>query len=65
MIEEPITLPTYVSVQGAADETGLSTTFIRQMVNRRHNPLPHIKSGTKVLIRRDALCAFLDREEVR
>ena len=53
----------FISIQEAADLTGISTTSIRCLTRRRINTLPHVIIGKKkVLIKTSDLEKFLDEE---
>lgn len=55
------TLPHYITIQFAADQTGLSYWHIRQLV--LDGEVQHIKSGKKYLINESALCDYLQKME--
>ena len=54
-------LPHYIPLQQAADQTGLSYYFLRQLVI--NGEVQHIKSGVKYLINEAALCEYLSEME--
>lgn len=54
-------LPHYIKLQQAADQTGLSYYFIRQLVI--DDKVQHIKSGVKYLINEDSLAEYLSHME--
>lgn len=54
-------LPHYITIQLAADQTGLSYYYIRQLV--LDGKVQHIKSGIKYLINESALCDYLQKME--
>ena len=54
-------LPHYISLQIAADQTGLSYYFVRELV--LGDKVQHIKSGVKYLINEESLAAYLSHME--
>ena len=54
-------LHNYISIQQAADQTGLSYYYIRAAVLA--NKVKHIKSGAKYLINADSLAEYLESQE--
>ena len=54
-------LSKYITIQKAADMTGLSYYFIREMV--LSNKIRYIKSGAKYLINVDSLNEYLESLE--
>lgn len=54
-------LPKYITIQNAADMTGLSYYFLREMV--LSNKIRYIKSGAKYLINVDSLNEYLESLE--
>lgn len=54
-------LHNYISIQQAADQTGLSYYYIRALV--LDNKVKHIKSGAKYLINTDSLAEYLESQE--
>lgn len=51
----------YITIQDAADQTGLSYYFLRQLVI--DGKVQHIKSGVKYLINESALSDYLQKME--
>jgi excisionase family DNA binding protein len=57
--------PLYITVQQAAEMSGIGEKTIRDWLNSS-NPMPYIKIGAKKLIQRDALPEYLKSlQEVR
>lgn len=54
-------LPHYISIQKASDETGMSYYQLRELV--LDGKLQHIKSGVKYLINEGSLIEYLKRLE--
>ena len=54
-------IPHYISLQAAADESGLSYYFLRQLV--LDGKIKFIKSGVKVLINIYSLSEYLSQME--
>ena len=54
-------LPHYISIQQAADKTGMSYYQLRDLVLK--GEIKHIKSGVKYLINEAALCDYLSQME--
>ena len=67
--EVPVSLldtRTYISIADAAKRLGVSYEMVSEWVNRASDPLPHIKSGRKRLVRADAIEDYArQQEEVR
>ena len=58
-----IGLPLYVTVNEAARIAGISQHQMRAYVNDQVRPLPHLKAGSKVLVRVAALPEYLKSRE--
>lgn len=59
----PTEWPLYVSVQRAADIAGVSYELMSEWVNATSNPIPHIRSGRKKLIRVSAIPEYMEAKE--
>jgi excisionase family DNA binding protein len=57
--------PLFLTIRQAAEETGFSTSYLRQLM--RDGQLPHFKgqgNNGRVLIRTDELLAFMETRRV-
>lgn len=57
--------PLLLTVVQVGEQLALSESTVRDLINRRDDPLPSVKIGTARRIRRDDLVAWLDRESGR
>lgn len=57
--------PLLLTVVQVGEQLALSESTVRDLLNRRDDPLPSVKIGTARRIRRDDLVAWLDRESGR
>ncbi len=55
--------PLYVSVKRAAALSGISAATLYEWAHDARDPIPHIMSGRKILIRTAALPEYLRRKE--
>ncbi len=53
-------IPVYQSIKDTVKTTGLSEFYLRKLLHS--NKLPHIKSGTKVLVNVPSLLSSLEKE---
>lgn len=54
-------IPLFVPVKQAARIGGVSEDLMRECVNHRINPIPHIQRGKKALVRVASIGPYLDR----
>lgn len=57
--------PLYVSIPDAAKIAGISEDMMRQFANAAYEPIPHIVSGRKKLIRVASIADYLKTKERR
>lgn len=58
-------MPLYVPIKAAANYAGVGEDMMRAFVNSTVDPIPHIKSGKKKLIRVSAIAEYLEKKEER
>ena len=58
---DEIKIPTMLTINQAAERTGLPKTFIRQLIWDRK--IVYIRSGQKYLVNLEKLCDFLNTPE--
>lgn len=59
----PTGMKLYVSIDQAAEITGVSRDRLRRWAADRVDPIPQLQCGSKVLLRTAALPAYLARKE--
>lgn len=56
-------MPLYVTIDQAAEITGVSRARLREWADDRARPIPQMRPGKKVLLRTAALPAYLEGRE--
>ena len=59
----PVGIPLYVTIDEAAELTGMPRDLMRQWANNQLDPMPQIQRGKKKLLRTSALPEYIKKHE--